>query len=98
MNWLDKIIGWFNPEAAAKREAWRQAMDEQRSYDAGSHNRVNANWRAVNQSAEYTDRYYRDIVRARARDLERNSDLMNSVIGPFVRNVVGIWHYPPSKI
>ena len=36
-----------------------------------------------------TDRYSRDTVRARARDLERNSDLMNSIIGPFVRNVVG---------
>lgn len=89
MNWLDKFIGWFNPEAAFRREAWRQALDEQRNYDAGSHSRINSNWRAVNQSAEYTDRYYRDIVRARARDLERNSDLMNSVVGPFVRNVVG---------
>ena len=64
-------------------------MEEQRNYDAGNYSRVNSHWSAVNQSAEYTDRYYRDIVRARARDLERNSDLMNSVVGPFMRNVVG---------
>lgn len=89
MNWLDNLIGWFNPELGARREAWRQLLEEQRHYDAGNHGRLNANWRATNQSAEYTDRYSRDAVRARARDLERNSDMMNSVIGPFVRNVIG---------
>ncbi len=89
MNWLDTIIGWFSPETAAKREAWRQVLDEQRHYDAGDHRRLNSGWYATNQSAEITDRYSRDTVRARARDLERNSDMMNSVIGPFVRNVVG---------
>ena len=88
-NWLDNLISWFSPEWGARREAWRQALDEQRSYDAGNYSRLNSGWRAVNQSAEFTDRYYRDTVRARARDLERNSDIMNSVVGPFVRNVVG---------
>lgn len=88
-NWLDNLIGWINPAAAAKRVAWRKVLEEQRHYDAGNHSRLNANWWATNQSAEYTDRYSRDTVRARARDLERNSDMMNSVIGPFVRNVVG---------
>ena len=89
MNWLDRVIGWFSPAAAFRREAWRSALEEQRNYDAGNYGRINANWRVVNQSAEYTDRYERDTVRARARDLERNSDLANSVVGPFVRNVVG---------
>ena len=42
-----------------------------------------------NTSAEFTDRYSRDDVRARARDLERNSDVMNSLTGAFKRNVVG---------
>lgn len=89
MNWLDNLIGWISPQTAAKREAWRQVLEEQRHYDAGAASRLNANWVATNQSAEYTDRYSRDAVRARARDLERNSDMMNSVIGPFVRNVIG---------
>lgn len=89
MNWLDNIIGFFNPEAAAKREAWRQILEEQRNYDAAGYGRANANWYVYNQDAETTDRYARDTVRARARDLERNSDLINSIIGPFVRNVVG---------
>ena len=89
-NVLDNIIGFISPAAGAKREAWRRHLDEQRSYDAGSYDRLNAGWIAYNQSAEQTDRYSRDTVRARARDLERNSDMANSVIGAYKRNVVGL--------
>ena len=89
MNWLDGIIGFFSPEWGTRREAWRKCLDEQRHYDAGDYSRGNANWRVLNQSAEFTDRYSRDNVRARARDLERNSDMMNSVIGAYTRNVIG---------
>lgn len=89
MGWLDGIIAAFSPEAAYRREAYRQAYNAIRNYDAGTHTGSNQNWRAVNASAEYTDRYSRDDVRARARDLERNSDIMNSVVGAYKRNVIG---------
>lgn len=88
-NWLDKAIGFFSPVAGCKRESWRQNLEQMRNYDAGDYSRLNANWRAVNDSAEYTDRGNRDIVRARARDLERNSDIANSIIGAYKRNVIG---------
>ena len=89
MKFLDNIIAAFSPEAAYRREAYRQAYDRLRNYDAGNFDRPNQNWRVDNLSAEFTDRYSRDEVKARARDLERNSDIMNSVIGAFKRNVVG---------
>lgn len=89
MGWLDQFIEFLSPEAAYRREAYRQAYNELRNYDAGNYNRPNQNWRVMNMSAELTDRYSRDDVRARARDLERNSDIMNSVVGAFKRNVVG---------
>ncbi len=89
MNWLDGVISFISPERGTKREAWRKSLEELRNYDAGSNDRLNAGWRAINQSAEITDRYSRDNVRARARDLERNSDMMNSVIGAYKRNVIG---------
>lgn len=89
MGFLDSIIAAFSPEAAYKREAFRQAYNELRNYDAGNYERPNQNWRIFNQSAEVTDRYSRDTVKARARDLERNSDIMNSVSGAFKRNIVG---------
>ena len=55
-NFLDNIIGFISPAAGARREAWRQYLDEQRHYDAGSYDRLNAGWVAYNQSAEQTDR------------------------------------------
>lgn len=89
MGFLNNIIAAISPETAYKREAFRQAYDWMRNYDAGNYDRPNQNWRVSNQSAEVTDRYSRDDVKARARDLERNSDIMNSVSGAFKRNVVG---------
>lgn len=90
MSFIDNIVAVFSPEAAYRREAYRQAYEELRSsYDAGSYDKSNRNWNVSNSSAEITDRYSRDGVRARARDLERNSDIMNSVIGAFKRNIVG---------
>lgn len=89
MSFLDSVITAISPEAGYRREAWRQALDELRGYDAAGHGRLNAGWRAFNESAELTDRYSRDVLRARARDLERNSDIEQSVIHAFKRNVVG---------
>lgn len=90
MSFIDNIVAVFSPEAAYRREAYRQAYEELRSsYDAGSYDKSNRNWIVSNSSAEITDRYSRDGVRARARDLERNSDIMNSVVGAFKRNIVG---------
>lgn len=88
-NFLDNIIEFIDPERACKREAYRALCEEMRqNYDAGGYGRVNNNWRVFNQTAEMTDRYDRDTVRARARDLERNSDMMNSVVSAYTRNVV----------
>lgn len=89
MGWLDNFIEFLSPERAARREAWRQSLEAMRNYDAGTTGRLNVGWRTYNQSAEETDRWSRDVVRARARDLERNSDLMNSVLGAYKRNVIG---------
>ena len=87
--WLDDLIGVFNPKAAYERQMWRHEYEDLKHYDAGSYGRSNAHWRVTNESAEMTDRSSRDVIRARARDLERNSDIMNSVISAFKRNIVG---------
>lgn len=89
MNTIDKIVSAVSPEAGYRREAWRQALSELRDYDAAGYGRINAGWRVHNESAEITDRNSRDVVRARARDLERNSDIAQSVIYAYKRNVVG---------
>lgn len=88
MNALDRAIGLLSPEWAYKRASWRTAL-ERNFYDSGSSNRPNGQWTTVNATAEQTDQGQRDIIRARARDLERNSDIAESILGPMERNVVG---------
>lgn len=87
MNTFDRLIGYFSPSWAYKREAWRIATRS--FYDSGNIDRLNSGWTSINTSAEQTDQSQRDIIRARARDLERNSDIAEAIIGPFERNVVG---------
>ena len=90
LNVIDRLIGAVNPKAGAERAAWRSQYEAYRgNYDAGDAGRLQSQWSTVNMSGEMTDRYDRDIVRARARDLERNSDMMNAVLRAFRRNVIG---------
>lgn len=89
MGFIDSIVARISPKAAYEREAYRRAYNWLRNYDAGNYDRPNQNWRVSNQSAEMTDRYSRMEVLARARDLERNSDIMNATIGAFERNIIG---------
>lgn len=77
------------PKWAYRREAWRQGLEELRSYDAARRDKYAQNWNAFNDSAEMTDRYYRNTVRARSRDLERNSDFMAAVLSAHIRAVIG---------
>jgi len=88
VSWLDKAIAFLSPKTAYRREAWRQAWDAVRNYDAAKTDRLN-NWRASNDSADRTDAPYRERIRARARDLERNSDIAGGIISAFERNIVG---------
>ena len=85
-NWLDRLLAWVAPRAAFERVVWRQAL---RSYDSGDSSRLNAGWTPYNVTAEQHDSPHRDNLRARARDLERNSDVLESIVRPFERNVVG---------
>ena len=87
MNFLDKAILYINPKKGYERISYREAA--QRSYDSGSNSRRNSGWNVANSTAEQTDSMQRDIIRARARDLERNSDIAESIINAYERNVVG---------
>lgn len=90
MNALDSLIAFFSPSRAAEREAWRQQLDILRyGYDGAQIDRLNGGWRTTNEAAEYTNSTSRDIIRSRARDLERNSDMMSAVVSAYKRNVIG---------
>lgn len=80
---FERVLGFFSPEAAYKRMAFRSA------FDAGRPHRSRADWSPVGGNSEMINGMSRQIIREKARDLERNSDITNSVIGAFERNVVG---------
>lgn len=87
LNILDKAISFISPRAGFERLAWRNAT---RSYDAGRTDRTNSGWTPVNAPAETVNQTQRDLLRARARDLERNADIAEAIVGAFERNVVGV--------
>lgn len=87
---LDRFALKINPKWAYNRMAWRIGAEQLRNYDAGDTGRLNGSgWTKVNTSAQQTDRPYRDTIRARARDLERNSDFTESIVLAYERNVIG---------
>lgn len=87
MNALDRVISWVSPQAGYHRQMWREASRS--AYDAAGHGRTNRNWRVLNDSAQNIDYPERDTIRARARDLERNSDIANAILAAYQRNVIG---------
>lgn len=89
MNFLDKFITFISPKKGYERISWREALENIRNYDAGDNGRRNSSWNVVNATAEQTDSMQRDRIRARARDLERNSDVAEAIINAYERNVVG---------
>lgn len=95
MNWLDRGIAALSPRWGYNRMAWRDSL---RSYDAGTKSRLNANWTTVNGTAEQANQAHRDVLRARARDLERNSDILEGLINPFERNVIGTGIMAQAKV
>lgn len=95
MNWLNKAIGFFSPKRAYERMMWQEAA---RSYDAGNGQMSNSHWVTFNQSAQQTDRAHRDVIRAKARDLERNSDIAEGLINAYERNVIGTGIRPQAKV
>lgn len=97
MNIVDKVIGFFNPEAAWQRAMFREGLDQLRNYNAAKVDRLQP-WVPVNASPEQTDGPHRDLVKARARDLERNSDMAEAAIGAITRNVVGTGIKPQAKV
>jgi len=61
----------------------------QNNYDGARVDRFGASWNPVQANAEQTDAPYRQLLRNRARDLERNSDIAESIVDSLVRNTVG---------
>ncbi len=98
---LDRAIGMVAPSVALRRMSDRERMESlvaSRSYDAARLDRYGSGWTPVNQRPDETDRVYRDRIRARARDLERNNGIAQSVLLALERNVIGTGLRPQAKV
>ena len=93
-NLVERAIAAISPKWACERAAYREYY---RSYEAGEVNRFNDDWTPINADTENTDKIQRDLIKARARYLEGNSDIANAAIGGIVRNVVGTGIKPQAR-
>jgi len=91
---LEKAIAAISPEWACRRAYFSELC---RSYEAGEVNRFNDGWLPINADSENTDKTQRDLVKARARYLENNSDIAGAAIVGIVRNVVGTGIKPQAR-
>ena len=94
---IEKAIAAISPQWACKRAFYAESL---RAYEAGEVTRFNDGWVPVNEATENADKPQRDLIKARARYLERNSDIAGAAVGGIVRNVVGTGIKPqaPSGI
>lgn len=90
-NLLERAVALVSPRTALSMVMWRWEWRDfmERNYDAAKNDRLTQGWVATNSNAEMADAPYRSKLRARARDLERNSDTTEAIIGALKRNVVG---------
>ncbi len=95
MNWLDRSIAAIAPSWAYKRLAWRTGMEV---FDSGSRGRVNHNWNPSATPNEHMKAAERSLIRARAQDMERNSDIGGAILSAFERNVIGTGIMLQSKL
>jgi len=98
---LDRLIGVAWPATAARRMAARSQLEGislERNYDAARPDRYGSGWTAVNKRPEETDAGYRERIRARARDLERNNSIASAVLLAMERHVVGTGLRPQAKV
>ncbi|MEG0693351.1 MAG: phage portal protein, partial [Oscillospiraceae bacterium] len=87
MNVIDKMIGVFSPRLAYERMSWRSELE--RNFNSAKPSRLPQNFRPAIGDAETINKGSRDRLRAIARNLENNSDISESVVTTFERNVIG---------
>lgn len=73
MNLLDRLVGYVAPEAAMRRIIARQHLDAVRGYDAAQNGRRTSSFRRGEQSANASLTRSLPLLRARSRELVRNT-------------------------
>jgi len=94
MNFLDRAIGFLSPVAGVKRAAARHTLDMVRKYDGAMGGRRADGWSATNASANVEIKGALSRLRARSRDLTRNTWWGNRIKSVVVAHSVGVGIMP----
>ncbi len=73
MNAIDRVVAYFAPAAGLRRATARVSLDQVRVYDGAKFGRRTDSWRATNASANVETKGALPTLRARSRDLVRNT-------------------------
>lgn len=87
--WVDRSIEVLSPRWALKRSLARQALVDLRSYDAAGRGRRMKHWRAGDTGVNSEIATALPMVRARARDLERNNPYFARGLRVRSANIIG---------
>ena len=91
---LERAIAAISPQWACNRAFYAENL---RAYEAGEVTRFNDSWMPINEDTENADKTQRDLIKARARYLENNSDIAGAAVGGIVRNVIGTGIKPQAR-
>jgi len=91
MNWLDRIIGWFDPALASRRLHARMSMRaaERFSYEAARSTRRTSGWLAQETGPNAEIASAASKLRARSRDLVRNNAYAARAVSAVAANAIG---------
>lgn len=73
------ITNWFSNKPQVNK----------RNYEAAKRDRLSNSWFNTNTNPEETDAPARPLLRARCRDLERNSEIIEAILSAITRNSIG---------
>ena len=95
--WLDKAVGWVDPQAGLRRLRHRAAMQVALSYDAAKNGRRTDGWVSGGSSGNSEVSAARITVRQRSRDLIRNNPLAKNAKFQYASKVAGTGIIPRAN-
>lgn len=96
MSLFNRLLLPIAPKIACRREAWVQYSRS--FYSAADTGPRSGGWTTQNPNGESANQGSRDMIRGRARDMERNSDILGAEILALERNVVGSGFVLQAKV
>lgn len=96
-NFIDRVIGYINPERGLRRQAARQMMAS--GFKAADTSRLRHNWLLPGQGSEAdASQWDLSVLRERSRDANRNDPVASGATETLKINIVGRGLQPQSQI